>query len=317
MNRDLRWQLFRALVVVVFAGACSSATPPAARDAAVAIFGEGGHAGDNVAPGVDVGAGTASAGSGGATGTPGDAASETAFGPGGAVDRDLDAGVSAPDLGDRAERGDASPVAGDFTCTELVGLGSTREWYQAGFENAVVNGRWQLRWHHRGYVEDWADVKNPYWGSYCDGEGCSRVSACAVGADSPDRVVFVALNWIYTTKAEWETDIRKDVDAIARRYPGVRNIEIISSSRCPDRCTTIDPPGTTSELTAVQTCRTPAYVDDAIAAVAASHPALVTVGPKFFTEDCAAFVSMHGPHLTSAGQKEIAAKAGAHYAAHP
>jgi hypothetical protein len=51
--------------------------------------------------------------------------------------------------------------------------------------------------------------------------------------------------------------------------------------------------------------------------VAASHPALVTVGPKFFTEDCAAFVSMHGPHLTSAGQKEIAAKAGAHYAAHP
>jgi hypothetical protein len=215
------------------------------------------------------------------------------------------------------ERSDASAIAGDFKCTELVGLGSTREWYLAGFEKVVVNARWQIRWHHRGYVEDWADVKNPYWGTYCDGEGCSRVSACAEGADSPDRVVFVALNWIYTTEQQWETDIRKDVEAIAARYPGVRNIELISSSRCPDRCTNIDPPGTMSELTAVQTCRTPAIVDEAIAAVAASNPALVTVGPKFFTDDCNAFVTLHGPHLTAAGQKEIAAKAGAYYAAHP
>jgi hypothetical protein len=182
----------------------------------------------------------------------------------------------------------------------------------------VVNARWQLRWHHRGYVEDWADAKNPYWGNnYCDGEGCWRVSACAEGADSPDRVVFVVLNWIYTAEKQWETDVRKDVDAIAIKYPGVRNIELISSSRCPDRCTNIDPPGTMSELTAVQTCRTPAMVDEAIAAVAASNPALVTVGPKLFTDDCDAFVTLHGPHLTAKGQKEIAAKAGAYYAAHP
>jgi hypothetical protein len=218
---------------------------------------------------------------------------------------------------DVVERIDAAPAAGEFGCTELVGLGSTREWYLAGFEKVVVNARWQLRWHHRGYVEDWADVKNPYWGTYCDGEGCSRVSACAEGTETPDRVVFVALNWIYTTEQQWETDLRKDVEAIAAKYPGVRNIELISSSRCPDRCTTIDPPGTTSELTAVQTCRTPAIVDEAIAAVAASNPALVTVGPKFFTDDCGAFVTLHGPHLTAAGQKEIAAKAGAYYAAHP
>jgi hypothetical protein len=71
------------------------------------------------------------------------------------------------------------------------------------------------------------------------------------------------------------------------------------------------------ELTAVQTCRTPAVLDEAIAAVAASNPGLVTVGPKFFTDECNAFVTLHGPHLTSAGQKEIAAKVGAHYAARP
>src|SRR6185369_17889663 len=111
-------------------------------------------------------------------------------------------------------------------------------------------------------------------------------------------------NGIYTPEQQWETDIRKDVEAIRARYPGVRNIELISSSRCPDRCTNIDPPGTMSELTAVQTCRTPAMVDKAIAAVAASNPALVTVGPKFFTNDCNAFVMLHGPHLTAAGQKE-------------
>jgi len=213
---------------------------------------------------------------------------------------------------------DAAMVASNFKCTEMIGLGSTREWYQAGFEDMVANARWQLRWHHRGYVEDWADAKAPYWGNnYCDKEGCWRVSACAEGADTPDRVVFVALNWIYTTEQQWETDIRKDVDAIVTKYPGIRNIELISSSRCPDRCTNIDPPGTMDELTAVQTCRTPAIVDQAIAAVAASNPALVTVGPKFFTDDCDAFVSLHGPHLTAKGQKEIAAKAGAYYTAHP
>jgi hypothetical protein len=225
--------------------------------------------------------------------------------------------AAGPAPADGPAGSDAAALGGDFKCSELVGLGSTREWYLAGFEKAVVNARWQIRWHHRGYIEDWSDAKNPYWGTYCDGEGCSRVSACAEGADAPDRVVFVALNWIYTTEQQWEADIRKDVESIVTRYPGVRNIELISSSRCPDRCTNIDPPGTTSELTAVQTCRTPAFVDEAIAAVAATNPALVTVGPKFFTDDCGAFVSLHGPHLTAAGQKEIAAKAGAYYAAHP
>jgi hypothetical protein len=288
------------LAVGLLAG-CSSSMPPIVRDAAPAMVGEGGQGGGG-APAVDAPV-SAPAGSGGTAAGGLDAAVV------GSMVADAAAGAAPPI--------DATPVAGDFKCTELVGLGSTREWYQAGFENAVVNARWQIRWHHRGYVEDWADVKNPYWGTYCDGEGCSRVSACTEGAEAPDRVVFVVLNWIYTTEQQWEGDVRKDVAAIMARYPGVRNIELISSSRCPDRCTNIDPPGTMDELTAVQTCRTPAAVDEAIAAVAASNPGLVTVGPKFFTEECNAFVSLHGPHLTGAGQKEIAAKAGAYYAAHP
>src|SRR6185436_1827840 len=289
--RMVRW----GLVAAMLAG-CSAANPPAARDAAAATQGEG-EKGDGPAPGHDARV---------PVGTEIDAAGQRDVGAG---------GIDGPDGGPAGP--DAPPVARDFRCTELVGLGSTREWYNAGFETFVVDARWQLRWHHRGYVEDWADVKNPYWGTYCDHEGCSRVSACAEGADSPDRVVFVVLNWIYTTEQQWEADVRRDVEAIATKYPGVRNIELISSSRCPDRCTTIEPPGTMDELTAVQTCRTPAVVDEAIAAVAAMNPALVTVGPRFFTDDWAAFVSLHGPHLTTKGQKEIAAKAGAYYAAHP
>jgi hypothetical protein len=298
----LRGSVLRCGLAVALVAGCSSSNPAGVRDAAARVQGggenEGGGAGADAAR-----AATASGGSGGTGG---------ADGPAGEAVVD-----AAPDTTAAPARIDASPVARDFKCTELVGLGSTREWYQAGFEKVVVDARWQIRWHHRGYVEDWADVKNPYWGTYCDKEGCSRVSACAEGAESPDRVVFVALNWIYTTLQQWESDIRKDVEAIVARYPGVRNIELISSSRCPDRCTNIDPPGTMSELTAVQTCRTPAIVDEAIAAVAASNPALVTVGPKFFTDECSAFVTLHGPHLTTAGQKEIAAKAGAYYAAHP
>jgi hypothetical protein len=321
-QRDLRAYLHRWGLAIVLAASCSSSgatSPPRSTadvpDASVSAPDEGAPGGGEpraggAAPTGEAGQAGAQGGSGGTAGSPGKGGGASAGGAGG-----IDAGADS--AGDGSGPTDAALVAGDFKCTELVGLGSTREWYQAGFETAVVNARWQLRWHHRGYIEDWADAKNPYWGMYCDGEGCWRVSACAEGADAPDRVVFVALNWIYTTEQQWETDLRKDVDAIATKYPSVRNIEIISSSRCPDRCTTIDPPGTMSELTAVQTCRTPDFVDQAIAAVAASNPALVTVGPKFFSNECGAFVSLHGPHLTAAGQKEIAAKVGAHYAAHP
>jgi hypothetical protein len=305
MMKYLRAPVLRCGLAIGLVAGCATSTPANGRDAAATISGgEGGSA----APGDDAQVASGSGGSGGMAAGPVDGA----LGNGG-----IDAAVADDAPADGLERIDAPHVAVDFKCSELVGLGSTREWYLAGFEKVVVDARWQLRWHHRGYVEDWADVKNPYWGTYCDGEGCSRVSACAEGADSPDRVVFVVLNWIYTTEKQWETDVRKDVDAIATKYPGVGNIELISSSRCPDRCTTIDPPGTMSELTAVQTCRTPAVLDEAIAAVVASNPALLTVGPKFFTNDCAAFVTLHGPHLTAAGQKEIAAKAGAYYAAHP
>jgi hypothetical protein len=297
MKQYLRARVLRCGLAFGTVVGCSTAPAVDFTDAAATVHGDGGHEAEGA---------RASGGSGGIAGGGLDGAVESAVGDGGA---DAAVEASAPI--------DASPIARDFKCTELVGLGSTREWYLAGFESAVVNARWQIRWHHRGYVEDWANVKNPYWGTYCDKEGCSRVSACAEGADAPDRVVFVALNWIYTTEAQWETDLRKDVEAIATKYPGVRNIELISSSRCPDRCTNLDPPGTTDELTAVQTCRTPAMVDEAIVAVAASNPALVTVGPKLFTNDCGAFVSLHGPHLTTAGQKEIAAKAGAYYAEHP
>jgi hypothetical protein len=319
---DLHTQLYCWGLAIGLAGACSSPSAPERStsvdlpDAAISVP-------DDRAQGRQPGAGGAApsgeggqasaGGSGGTASGPGDGSGTSAGGAGGVNATNAVADAA----GDGSERTDAAPIAGDFKCTELVGLGSTREWYQAGFETAVVNARWQLRWHHRGYIEDWADAKNPYWGMYSDGEGCWRVSACAEGADAPDRVVFVALNWIYTTEQQWEIDLRKDVDAIATKYPSVRNIEIISSSRCPDRCTTIDPPGTMSELTAIQTCRTPDFVDQAIAAVAASNPALVTVGPKFFSNECGAFVSLHGPHLTAAGQKEIAAKVGAHYAAHP
>src|SRR4051794_9306987 len=233
MKQHLRSRVLRCGLAIGVVAGCSSSTPADVRDANATIQGDGGQGGGGGA--VATGGASASGGSGGLAGGRDDGAAGE-----GVADAAADASANG------SERIDAAPAAGNFKCTELVGLGSTREWYNAGFETAVVNARWQLRWHHRGYVEDWADAKNPYWGNdYCDGEGCFRVSACSDGADAPDRVVFVVLNWIYTAEKQWETDVRKDVDAIVLKYPGVRNIELISSSRCPDRCTSIDPPGTT------------------------------------------------------------------------
>src|SRR4051812_497812 len=155
MRQRLLGPLLRCGLAIGLVAGCSSSAPPGGADAS---RGGGGPEGGSAAPGGGAG-GNASGGSGGIAAVAVDAAAVTAMADGG-VDAPADAAVAGPD---------AAPVATDFKCTELVGLGSTREWYESGFEKVVVDARWQIRWHHRGYVEDWADVKNPYWGMYCDG----------------------------------------------------------------------------------------------------------------------------------------------------
>src|SRR5882672_9368442 len=153
----------------------------------------------------------------------------------------------------------SSPVgtaaSDDFVCTEILGVSVTGDWFGAGFEKGIDEGRWQVRWRSKAFVELWADPASDLW-------ALPPQSACTKRADDPDRVIFTAVNWEWKTREEWES-----------------RIELMTMLRAPGNQTC------GSVMTVVQP-----YVDEAIAAVVARHPGLVTAAPKVFLKTCEPFL---------------------------
>ena len=50
----------------------------------------------------------------------------------------------------------SAAAQGQFVCNEVIGLAVTREWYQAGFEQApgIAADRWQLKARQSGYITE-------------------------------------------------------------------------------------------------------------------------------------------------------------------
>jgi hypothetical protein len=50
----------------------------------------------------------------------------------------------------------SATAQGQFVCNEVIGLTLTREWYQAGFEQApgIADDRWQLKARQSGYITE-------------------------------------------------------------------------------------------------------------------------------------------------------------------
>jgi hypothetical protein len=215
-------------------------------------------------------------------------------------DASTDASVSpidaAADVGSASDGGKPS-----YTCNLIIGLLVTSEWYMAGFEQVVDNASWEIKAAHYAYTQEWANPNSSFWAT-------PIASPCAKNADAPDRVIFVALNWDYTTEKQWEDDVTKDVSVIQSKFPSVKNIELLSIVRCPLACGT--PPARPAE-----TCYVSPITDQALAAVAAKMPNLVTVGPKFEDDTCADFPNL-GTHMTAAATMSTGKKIGEYYATH-
>jgi hypothetical protein len=182
--------------------------------------------------------------------------------------------------------GDAStPPTSAFTCTLLIGIQATEEWYTAGFETMVDNSRWELIWVHSGFVELWANPADPIWST-------GITSPCAQGGTQPDRVIFVPLNYNYTTLAEWTPAITAAVANIHAKYSSAKRIELMTFIRAPGNVACPQAPAPRSTITQAQ--------DEAMAAVAAANPGLVVVAPRFEVKTCNEF-SSNPPHPTTAG----------------
>ena len=81
--------------------------------------------------------------------------------------------------------------APQFVCNQVIGLTLTREWYQAGFEQApgIADDRWQLKARQSGYITEWSNPNSDFWIQ-------QPQSPCANGSASPDHVVLTVLSWM-------------------------------------------------------------------------------------------------------------------------
>jgi hypothetical protein len=187
-----------------------------------------------------------------------------------------------------------------YTCNLVVGIDSTGEWFTSGFENQVPNDKWQIIYHHPGYVEDWADASDAVW-------GLAPTSACTTNSDNPDRVIFNVYSETLTDKNSLVTAINKAVTNFKNKYSRLKRIDILTMTRSPDNM-----PCQSGQNGAV----VQKYVDDAVAAVVSAGPPAVVASPQFHAKDCSIFQD-GGPHFTDAG-KPVAAKIyGDYYSTEP
>ena len=191
----------------------------------------------------------------------------------------------------------STPPTSAFTCTLLIGIEATEEWYIAGFETMVDNTRWELMWYHSGFVELWANPNDPVWST-------AITSPCAQNANKPDRVIFVPLNYLNDTLAFWTPNVTAAVANIQAKYPSAKRIELMAFIRAPGNMACPQAPAPRSTITPAQ--------DESMAMVAAANPGLVFVAPQFEAKSCSDYTS-NPPPPTAAGATAWATMLASYY----
>jgi len=203
----------------------------------------------------------------------------------------------------KAEVSPVTPPRGSFTCTELIGLYSSGEWWDGGFYDGLgdLKTRWQGRFSHYGYTYEYAKPDSYAWSPTSVG-GVNNVRLtvpCAQNGDAPDRIVYQAWSWELTSEKAWVDSLEATLTTIRAKRPSAKRIDIMTIIRCPKNgwCHSDKPPlgPNTDHDSKKQDCHVPPYVDSALAKVAANHPDLVSVTPKFEAVSCAERID--GIHL--------------------
>ena len=189
---------------------------------------------------------------------------------------------------------------GPFTCTLVLGISATGDWFNAGFEKVVDGNRWELRSIHNAFVNNWADPNDPLWNS-------KPSSACTMNADNPDRIIIESLylHWMDATLDQWMAVLEKFVATTKAKFSNLRNVELSAFVRSP---TDMPCPGNMPFKSLIRPEQ-----DMADAMMAAKYPDFVTVAPVIRVDSCGDY-NGNPPHFTNgASAAKIAAKVGAVY----
>jgi hypothetical protein len=196
-----------------------------------------------------------------------------------------------------------------FSCNQVVGIDSTSEWYMAGFETYVPDGKWQLIYHHPGYVEDWGKANDDVWNR----NTTPVTSPCTMNSDNPDRVIFNLFadgsDSSITNKAAFATAIAAAITQFKAHYSNLKRIDLLTMTRAPMNmaCSSSNAAGS----------MIPQYEDDAVQMEVSSGMPAVVASPPFFAMSCSDFDSTGGPHFSDAGKTNEAKLYGMYYAAEP
>jgi hypothetical protein len=319
----------RAVAVALALVACSNAGTrvdksgsAGAEAAAGSGAGTTGSAGSGAAGSTAAAGGaTDASGAGGASGASGTAGAAAAGATGSAGAAGAAAGTGGAGGGAGAMSTSGELAKGPYTCTTYIGSVLTTEWWGQGFETIVDNTKWQLKWHHHGYIEAWGDPQSPFWADTGDPNnlmsGSPIQSPCAQGSTAPDRVVFLAIDWELLTEQDWIGWLEKDLVAIKLKWPSVKWIDIMPTPRCPDdrMCNPNAKPGPgANDGAGPEDCYIAPYIDSAITKVVAAHPDFVGAGPILSATMCN---GGYGAHLTAADNKLVATAMGNYYKALP
>jgi hypothetical protein len=203
-----------------------------------------------------------------------------------------------------------------------IGAYLSMEWYNAGFEDKVDDDKWQLKWHHHGYVTEWRKADSPFWGDTGDpnndAQGSPIQSKCTTNSDKPDRIVFLVIDWEIETEEVWVAGLKEMVANVKAKYPSVKRLDLMTMVRCPNNMM-CNPnadygPGA-NPVAGRQDCYVTPEEDAAIAKVIADDPSFVAAGPKPQMAECNP--SHDGAHMTGAGNQQAAIDIGTFYAAQP
>jgi hypothetical protein len=274
----------------------------------------GGNGGAGGSPGGTGGLGAT--GTGGSTGTGGGSGGSTGGGTGGNVvgTGGSPSDASAADLGGgQGGSGGGGPSAGPFTCSLVLGMFTTSQWFNGTNpggasktflqQDGIDPKKWEGKMAKYSYSELWADPASDRW-------KIATANPCAMNAMNPDRVVFVEHSQTVITEPTMQATLQKIVANIQMKFPGVKEIDLLSMGRTPGN---VMCPNNNDKWTVV-----PPYVDAAIQAVADASNGLVKVGPKYEVPDCkTSYIFANDTDYTTSAANALAVQLGMYYAAHP
>jgi hypothetical protein len=191
------------------------------------------------------------------------------------------------------------PGTGDYSCTLVIGIAATAQWFNAGFEKMVDGNKWEVLAVHSGFIQTWADPKGSFW-------SMNPSSACTTNAKTPDRVIQVALwlHWMPATVDEWVKALDQVVQNWKAKNPNLKRLEFATFVRSPDMkpC-----PGGMEFKSYIRPEQDMAYE-----MIAAKYPGLVYVAPKWEVKSCADFGG-NPPHFSGTGATNAAKQIADYY----